>query len=324
MIPGMGSILHVAHNSVSSLFEGPVEITEKIDGSFISFGIIDGELSMRSKGQELHVDAPSSKMFAEGMRQIDARRSLLVPGWIYRGEYLAKPKHNTLCYNRVPDGNIVLFDIEMRMGNHARALMRRDEARRMGFTPVPVLYEGISNLEHTKTLMDNISCLGGQKVEGVVVKNYAQLINSHIMMGKLVSDEFKEVHTQEWKRSNPAKKDVVETLIESYRVPARWRKAIQHMAEDGTLTNSPRDIGPLLKEISEDVRKEEEEVIKEALFKWAWPQISRGVSRGFADWYKRELINDNDDEIPTDEGTGQDEVEVPDQTISLRNEEDLH
>lgn len=317
MIRSMGSIYHIAHKSVEDIFRDPVEITEKIDGSYFSFAIIDGELQMRSKGQELHNDAPSAKMFAEGMRQVEARKSMLIPGWIYRGEYLMKPKHNTLAYNNVPMGHVVLFDIEMSLGNHALHLIRRDEARRIGFTPVPILYEGISNLEHVKSLMDNQSVLGGQKIEGVVVKNFFRQPEGHPMMGKLVSEQFKEVHTAEWKRSNPAKKDVVQTLIESYRVPARWRKAIQHLRDDGLITDSPKDIGPLLKEIAEDIKKEEEQAIKDALFKWAWPQISRGVGTGFPDWYKRELIGDNDNESPAYEEDGSDQAEDPEASSPL-------
>lgn len=306
-IRSMGSIYHITHKAVEDIYKNPVEITEKVDGSYFSFALIDGELQMRSKGQELISGSPSSKMFEDGIRQVEARKTMLIPGWIYRGEYLMKPKHNTLAYDHLPLGNVVLFDIEMSLGSHAMALIRRDEAHRIGFTPVPVLYEGMSNLEHTKSLMENISILGGQKIEGVVVKNFFKHVDGHAMMGKLVSEQFKEVHTKEWKKENPTKKDIVETLIDSYRVPARWRKAIQHLTERGEITNSPKDIGPLLKEISEDIRKEEEDAIKEALFKLAWPQISRGVGRGFPDWYKKELIGDN--EGTSDEKTGSDETQ---------------
>ena len=33
----------------------------------------------------------------------------------------------------------------------------------------------------------------------------------------------------------------------------------------------------------------EEQEIKEALFGWAWPKISRALTQGFADHYKRRL-----------------------------------
>ena len=40
-----------------------------------------------------------------------------------------------------------------------------------------------------------------------------------------------------------------ETMLDNYRTVARWEKAIQHLNESGRLENSPRDIGPLIKEI---------------------------------------------------------------------------
>ena len=41
------------------------------------------------------------------------------------------------------------------------------------------------------------------------------------------------------------------------RTPARWNKAIQHLRERGLLEDSPRDIGLILREIPEDVLKED-------------------------------------------------------------------
>jgi hypothetical protein len=41
---------------IRDIFEGAVEITEKIDGSQFVFGMIDGKLQLRSKGAVLYVD----------------------------------------------------------------------------------------------------------------------------------------------------------------------------------------------------------------------------------------------------------------------------
>lgn len=291
MIRGMGQIEHVAHKNIESIFDGEVEISEKVDGSFFSWAIIDGELQMRSKGQELYDDAPSAKMFRPGMEAVKERADLLTPEWIYRGEFLAKPRHNSLAYDRIPTGHVAIFDIEMSMGDHADRHTRGLAASAAGFEPVQVLWtgewtEGVSGL---KSLLDTDSMLGGQKIEGVVVKNFGRPLHGHVLMGKLVSDAFKEVHSQEWKRNNPSRGDVVDQLIDKYRSEARWNKAIQHLREDGILTNSPRDIGPLLKEVGLDVLKEEEQEIKDALFKLCWPKIQRGIAAGLPDWYKHKL-----------------------------------
>lgn len=294
MIRSMGSIDHVASKVNEELFSGRVEITEKIDGSFFSFGMVDGVLSMRSKGQELHFDAPSSGMFKIGMDYVQSIAHLLVPDWIYRGEFLMKPKHNSLAYNRAPQGHVALFDIEEGLGYHKDAATRASEAARLGFDYVPVLFDGewTGGLVGLTDLLDTQSILGGQKIEGVVVKNFDRFVHGRIMMGKLVSEMFKEVHSKEWKTTNPDKGDVVMQLIANLKSDARWNKAIQHLRDGGLLTNSPRDIGPLLKEIGTDVLKEEEEMIKASLFKWAWPQIQRGITAGFPDWYKQRLLED--------------------------------
>ena len=105
-----GSIYNVGHPAASELFNGPVTIEEKVDGSQFSFGIFDGEVKVRSKGQQLVVDAPE-KMFTKAVEQVLARQELLHDGWTYRAEYLRSPKHNTLKYDRHPNGHLVIFDI---------------------------------------------------------------------------------------------------------------------------------------------------------------------------------------------------------------------
>ena len=55
------------------------------------------------------------------------------------------------------------------------------------------------------------------------------------------------------------------------------------------LDESPKDIGALMKEIHKDLLAEEEDKIKDVLFKWAWPKIARGVAAGVPQWYKEKL-----------------------------------
>lgn len=290
-------IYHIAHKAIEEIFTGPVQIQEKIDGSFITFMLGENdELLMRSKGQALHEGSPSSKMFNEAIEALKPRADLLLPNQIWRGEYLRSPKHNSLRYDRIPKGHIVIFDIELSMGNFADSKQLKEMSEFVGFESVPILFEGIwdKGLKELETFFATDSFLGGSKIEGVVVKNHQLFLGGHsFAAGKLVSQAFKEVHSQEWKKSNPNKGDVVEQLIKSHRTEARWLKAVQHLRDAGKLTNSPVDIGPLLKEISEDVKKEEKEAIAEALFNWAYPKISRGITAGFVDWYKEKLLEDN-------------------------------
>ncbi len=92
-----------------------------------------------------------------------------------------------------------------------------------------------------------------------------------------------------WKGTNPNAGDVVQRIIDAHRTEPRWEKALYHLRERGEEVGGPQDIGPLLREVPADIRKECEEAIKDKLFEWAWPQIQRGVTAGLPEWYKDRL-----------------------------------
>lgn len=295
----------IGHRALAELLLDDVIVEEKLDGSQFSFGVFDEEenldtgpgtapvrvLKIRSKGVQMHPDAPE-KMFNKAVETVKSIQHLLTPGWTYRAEYLAKPKHNTLAYDRAPKGFLAIFDINPGEEDYLTHEAKAAEAERLGLDVVPLIYSGrIATVDQFRSMLDRVSFLGGQKVEGVVVKNYKRFgPDKKVLMGKFVSEAFKEAHSGEWKAANPTKTDVVERLISGLATQARWMKAVQHLRERGELTDSPKDIGPLLKEIGTDVHAECADEIKEALFKWAWPQIQRGVIRGLPEWYKNELL----------------------------------
>lgn len=281
----------MGHGALTELFYDPVIIEEKIDGSQVSFGIFNGEIKVRSKGQELIVDAPE-KMFTKAVETVKELAPLLRDGWTYRGEYLSKPKHNALAYDRHPNKYIILFDINPGHEQYLSYEEKKLEAERLGLEVVPLIYEGkIDNASQLLELMDRVSVLGGQKIEGLVVKNYLKFgSDKKALMGKHVSEAFKEVHKSEWKKTNPSSGDVLGFVAQQYRTPARWNKAIQHLQEKGQLELSPRDIGNLLKEVHLDIKEECEAEIKEQLYKWALPHILRVAVRGLPEWYKEELV----------------------------------
>jgi protein required for attachment to host cells len=142
-------------------------------------------------------------------------------------------------------------------------------------------------------LIDRESILGGQKVEGVVAKNYERFgKDGKVLMAKFVSSKFKEVHDKDWKKRNPAGIDIITKLGLQYHSEARFAKAVQHMKEDGVLLGEPRDIGGLIKGLKKDVYEECAHEIKETLFAWAWPKIQRAVVSGLPEWYKQLLIEE--------------------------------
>jgi len=278
----------LGHSAIKDLFSGPVVVEEKIDGSQFSMAILDRELVCRSKGKNLVLDAPE-QMFAPA---VEAAQSLaLHPEWIYRCEFLSKPKHNTLAYARVPAKGLIVYDIGTGLEEYMAPEIRREEAERLGLENVPVMFCGmVSGMPDLDGLLEQDSILGGTKIEGVVVKNYTLFTpEKKVAMGKYVSERFKEVHDEDWRKRNPSGADVVQRLIEKYRTEARWEKAVQHLRDAGTLDNSPRDIGALIKEVPADVRKECEQEIKDVLFAHVWPGIQRGATRGLPEWYKRRL-----------------------------------
>ena len=106
-------IHNVGHPEIMDFFDDPVLIEEKIDGSQISFMLRhDGELFIKSKKQMIEIDCPE-KMFQIAVDEILALKHLLTPNFIYRGEYLKKPHHNALTYERVPAHHIILYDVEI-------------------------------------------------------------------------------------------------------------------------------------------------------------------------------------------------------------------
>jgi len=288
-ISSYSEIYGFGHRAVTDIFDGDVVVEEKVDGSQFSFGIIDGELCARSKGKDIILDAPE-KMFQKG---IDTIKTLdLHEGWIYRGEYLNSPKHNTLSYLRVPNKHIIIFDIDT--GNQCY-LNREDKMRecdRIELECVPVFYVGkINSFDEIKSMLDNQSILGGCNIEGVVFKAYDRFnTDKKVLMGKYVNPEFQEKNQKDFKGRNPKSGDIINELIMIYKNENRWLKAIQHLRDNGELLNDAKDIGALIKEIKNDIIKEEEDNIKAALWKLASDKITRGAVMGFPEWYKERLI----------------------------------
>ncbi len=310
------SIFNLGHRAVRDLLNYPHYIEEKVDGSQFSFGLIgemaqdqftgapferpttDFSLRVRSKGAEMLVDAPE-KMFNKAVDTAKRLRDegLLRPGWTYRGEYLAKPKHNTLSYDRAPKDHVILFDVSTGDNEWLDPVAKRYEADRLGLECVPVLWTSRmtepTRLEDLRAILDTTtSVLGGQLIEGVVVKPLVELYgqDKKTLMGKFVSERFKEAHKHAWKETSPNSGDILERLAKTYTTEARWMKAVQHLREAGQLTDSPKDIGLLIPEIAKDLGIEEKEEIKRLLWKWAWPHVQRAVTKGMPEWYKNELL----------------------------------
>jgi len=294
-INSYSSPYNLGHKALDEFWTGdPVYVQEKIDGSQISFGVINGEIFLRSRNQMINLDDPG--MFGKAVETVRQMRDAgnLVAGYTYRGEYLMKPCHNTIKYDRVPTGNIILFDIDK--GDQDYVDPQFIDIIGLESVPVYRVYSEKPTYDELKVWLERDSILGGTKIEGIVLKNYTVFgRDKKVLMAKLVSEKFKETHNKSWKERNPNRNDVIDQIIGDYRTDARWEKAVQHLTESGDLQHAMQDIPVLMKEINQDVLRECEEEIKEILFKHAWKNISRGITRGMPEWYKEKLARGMDD-----------------------------
>lgn len=285
----------LGHRMLKELFFDAVVIEEKVDGSQFSFGKFNDELHFRSKGAQIYVTPEghsSEKMFEKAVQSVLKRQFALHEGWTYRVEYLPKTKAVTLAYTRVPEDYLIGFDVEIAEEHFLNPDEKRMEFERIGLETVPCFFQGrVEDIELVKSMLEHVSVLGGQQVEGVVVKNYNRYgPDKKILIGKYVSKAFKEMHGREWAKGNPKSGDILQEIIESVRTPARWRKGVQHLREAGKLTDTPKDIALLFREVPADIKKECEADTRRARRGWAWDKISRGATAGMAEWYKERLL----------------------------------
>lgn len=286
-------ILHLGDKPIADLFTKEVEITEKIDGSQFGFGTRENTLICRSKGREIDLNSPD-KMFTEAIAYVKSISDRLPDGIFFYSEYLQKPRHSTLAYDRIPKNHLVLFGVLHEDGTLAPYDEIRDWADRLDV--VPLLYNGLCTPQEAIALVDTqMSYLGGQNIEGIVVKRYEQWlflgdILTPVKAGKYVSEKFKETHIRDWSRLNTTKGSL-ERLKEAVRTDARWNKAIQHLRESGTFEGTVRDIGGLIKEIQHDIAEEEKENLKDQLWEIYSSDLLRSSVYGFVDWYKARIAN---------------------------------
>ncbi|MCH8014527.1 MAG: hypothetical protein IH823_07100, partial [Candidatus Dadabacteria bacterium] len=278
------------------LFEDTVLVEEKVDGSQFSFGAWDGELVIRSKGAQIDPESPP-KMFEEAVDTVKSIQHLLPLDMIYRGEVLCKPKHNTLGYDRVPVGNIIIFDIGSSGENYLDYVAKVEEATRVGLETVPRIWEGVVTSDILAKLIQDMttvkSILGDVPIEGMVFKNYFKFgPDKKILMGKVVSMDFQERHQSDWRTRNPGGKDVVEMIGMDLNTEARFRKTIQHLRDDGVLVGETKDIGPLIRALNEDILNDESDQIKERLFAHFKKDVMRRATYGFPEFYKEYLLTE--------------------------------
>ena len=292
-IHGYPKVWHMGHRSVEGMFAaGTVYVQEKYDGSQFSFSkdIETGELKFRSRRVDLDPN-DCDNLFAPTIHHIQSVADKVMTGWTYRGEAFRSNKHNTKTYGRIPEGHMVLFDVDV--GHHA--LLKPEETQHIAWelhlepcALVETLDRRNPSVDQLNIWLARTSSLEATKVEGVVFKNYDFMTSfDHPAFAKFVSEEFKEAHKQnlDWKQG----KDLYSALGTTFATEARWQKGVQRLRDAGELEGSPRDIGNLLRELSVDLLEEYGDELKARVWSHAWKQIVKAANRGFPEWYKREL-----------------------------------
>jgi len=293
-LPGYGKVYAFGHRAVADILTGPVVVEEKVDGSQFSFGFVDGKLKMRSRRVEVFEDA-GDKIFWPAIEHLKTIGSCLredYNGWVFRCEAVCRPKHNTVAYKRRPAGCLVLLNAdETGQCGFVDRIKAACAAADLGIELVPELIRGQLSLEAIREQMSRPSFLGAD-MEGVVIKPLGLdrfTEDGKLMMAKIVSEAFKERHSDDYARRNPKRAEVVQDIIEALKTEARFNKAVQHLRDDGRLQGGPEDIGPLIRELHIDIEAEESDYIKQRLFKHFVKEIKRGVGKALPSWYKEKL-----------------------------------
>lgn len=296
MISAYPKVWNIGHKAIEDLFNEPVLVQEKVDGSQFSFmrSSATNMISMRSHHCEVFAGSNEGMFALACATVLDlAEGPGLTPELIYRAEFLAKPHHNALVYARVPRMNLILFDIQeaKETSRYLSADAVREEAERLGLECVP--HHGlqrVQSLGELKQWVAEPSCLGGGRREGIVCKNYERFgLDGHPLFGKYVDESFKEVARASWGRQNPGRQDILATIITRFGTSRRWEKAVEALRDAGTLQEEVQDIGPLIHQVQMDIEEECIAEIAEALYLHFKGDILRGVIRGLPQWYKDRL-----------------------------------
>lgn len=292
-IPSYGKIWAFGNPLTAYLVGSEVVVEEKIDGSQLSCMNSGGVLHVRSKGAEIHLGAVP-ELFQNSVATLVRlhESGMLTDGFVYRMEAMKGPKHNVLTYGRAPKGNVVLLDVDMGGQTFASPSRRQEEADRLGVECVRTIFSGV--IERSSQLdkfLGSESQLGQVTAEGIVVKPVVAQYYSDgkRIAAKIVTEAFKETHRKNWIPDRPDRANLMDRIVECVSTPVRWEKAVMRLAERSELSNEPKDIGPLMREIVSDVEVECVDEIKQMLWEAYRKEVLRMSAKDVPQWYKTRL-----------------------------------
>jgi len=294
-------VLSLGQPLISEIFDSPVEISEKVDGSQCRIQITEDNAKCGSK----NVGFADAKMFSFAHEQAD--RIWHDEMWKNFGdnitlftEFLNKEKHNVLIYGRVPLNNLYLFGaiIDER---HLQTQELIELANKLKIESPHIIASEI-DIKDQSDIEDYLkvkSVLGNTILEGVVIKNYhlsyppllasSQAFNGYPLAGKLVRDDFKERLNKEWKKTR-LKVDALTKVSAEFLTTARFHKSIQHLADEGKITYEMNNLKAIIPEFYKDLLDEErDEIVKIAMADF-WDMLRRKCNNFTVKEWKAYLI----------------------------------
>lgn len=265
---------------VKAIKQCVVSVTEKIDGSQIGFGWVDGQFIIRSKETRINPAQPTG-LFANAAKCLFEMRDSLPKDRFFYGECLNSVRHNKLRYGRVPANHVIIFAVTGEEGKLEDYSVMAEIASQCGFECVPLLYQGSFDEEKINALVGKQSVLGGVEAEGVVIKGSN---GDELLCAKIVREDFKEVNNKRLRLQKQGD-ERLEEFFESFATEARWDKAKQHLAERGELEGKSSDLGKIIAEVNRDIEAEEETAIKEFLYKHFRKQLLKRATAGIPAWF---------------------------------------
>lgn len=294
-------VLSLGQPLIDEIFDDPVEITEKVDGSQCRIHLTEEIAQCGSK----NVGIADQKMFeiahdqAVRMWNDDVWRKLGDDITLFT-EFLNKEKHNVLIYSRVPRNNLYLFGAIID-DKHIRTEELFKLANILDIEPPHIIASDItiSNKDDLNEYLKTPSILGNTVLEGIVIKNYnrsypallasTQAFFGYPLVGKIVRDDFKERLNKEWsgkkQREAPLTKVVAEFLTE-----ARFNKAIQHLVDDGKITYEMNNLKDIIPEFYNDLLDEEKDAIIAVVMESFWKPLKRKCDNFAVQRWKEYLV----------------------------------
>jgi hypothetical protein len=190
----------LAPDEVEVLLAGDVVVEEKVDGANIGFSTNeDGEVRVQNRGQYLdraHSHGQFQPLWSWFPSREAALADALYPDLILFGEWCYAV--HSVTYNRLPDW-FLGFDVYDRTVDEFWDTGRRDGLlAALGLAGIPRLAEGGFTLEQLAELLPTPSRVGGESLEGIVVRKEADGLTT--TRAKLVRPEFAQTIGEHWSR----------------------------------------------------------------------------------------------------------------------------